>query len=161
METPCGSPFYAAPELILGHQYDGTKTDIWSAGVVLFGLATGAVPWTAENQTVLTHQITTREFTIPQFVTPDVRDCIDACLQLDPLVRPSAFDLLQMDLLRDMGCEHGMRPNKKGIRMTMSFTGSKTTSMGPVRRVITKPIVRKSIVCRTPPPMALKPILKI
>lgn len=101
METPCGSPFYAAPEIFAGRQYDGKKSDIWSLGVVLFGLATGALPWTAKNQTHMLWQISNAQYEIPATVDPLVSDCIERCLRVDPDERPTAYELLRMPLLRD------------------------------------------------------------
>jgi 5'-AMP-activated protein kinase catalytic alpha subunit len=45
LSTACGSPCYAAPELIKGHEYVGQKADLWSAGVVLFACACGHLPF--------------------------------------------------------------------------------------------------------------------
>lgn len=45
LKTACGSPCYAAPEMIRGLRYEGTKADIWSCGVVLFALIAGYLPF--------------------------------------------------------------------------------------------------------------------
>lgn len=45
MKTACGSPCYAPPEMIAGLKYDGLKADIWSAGVILFALVCGYLPF--------------------------------------------------------------------------------------------------------------------
>jgi serine/threonine protein kinase len=102
METPCGSPFYAAPEIILGQPYDGPKADIWSVGVVLFGISTGALPWTAQNQAMLTYQISNGVYTIPDFLNPAVKECIAGCMSVDPLGRMTAWELLQSPFLREL-----------------------------------------------------------
>jgi len=47
--TACGSPCYAAPELIKGLEYIGPKADIWSAGVVLYCLVCGHLPFEDQN----------------------------------------------------------------------------------------------------------------
>lgn len=45
LKTACGSPCYAAPEMIKGERYNGLKTDIWSSGVVLFTMVCGYLPY--------------------------------------------------------------------------------------------------------------------
>jgi len=43
--TPCGSPCYASPEMISGKKYDPFKSDLWSAGVILFAMVCGYLPF--------------------------------------------------------------------------------------------------------------------
>jgi serine/threonine protein kinase len=47
--TSCGSPTYAAPELVLGKQYRGPEVDVWAMGVLLYALLVGALPFDDVN----------------------------------------------------------------------------------------------------------------
>ena len=49
LKTACGSPCYAAPEMIAGKKYESTKVDIWSCGVILFALLCGYLPFEDYN----------------------------------------------------------------------------------------------------------------
>jgi len=93
-DTPCGSVYYAAPEILCGHPYDGKKSDIWSLGIVLFCLTTGALPWTESKKKLLVKQIIKCDYMIPDFLPGVVKSTIDSCLKMDPNQRPTAEEIL-------------------------------------------------------------------
>ncbi|XP_076447696.1 uncharacterized protein LOC143284666 [Babylonia areolata] len=57
LNTFCGSPLYASPEIVNGRPYHGPEVDVWSLGVVLYTLAYGAMPFESSNVKVLRQQI--------------------------------------------------------------------------------------------------------
>jgi len=101
LETPCGSPYYAPPEIIENIEYDGKKSDIWSLGVVLFTMATGTLPWTESNQTQLFIQIRSADIAIPLTLSPPLQQILHLMLQKDPHHRPTADEVLEMPWLSD------------------------------------------------------------
>ena len=84
MRTPCGSPFYAPPEVLQGKPYDGKKGDVWSLGVVLFAMVTGSLPWMEVNQAKLIQRIVAADYWVPGHVTKMVKDLIRGMLNPDP-----------------------------------------------------------------------------
>jgi 5'-AMP-activated protein kinase catalytic alpha subunit len=69
LKTPCGSPCYAAPEMIAGKRYNGLEVDIWSSGVVLFAMVCGYLPFEDPNTAKLYKKILGAQYTIPSFVS--------------------------------------------------------------------------------------------
>jgi serine/threonine protein kinase len=57
MEDQCGTPAYIAPEVFAGKGYKGFQSDMWSAGVVLYAMLLGTVPFKAQNMHELQKQI--------------------------------------------------------------------------------------------------------
>lgn len=85
--TPCGSPCYAAPEMILGKRYSGLMIDIWSTGIILFAMICGYLPFEHKNNDKLYQKILECKLEIPDFVTPMCKDMILRILTLDPSKR--------------------------------------------------------------------------
>ncbi|ONL93116.1 Serine/threonine-protein kinase ATG1a [Zea mays] len=81
--TICGSPYYMAPEIWQGKDYDA-KSDLWSVGIILFQLVTGKLPFTGSNAFQL-HQnvMATDDLNFPSEIEADLcPDCIDLCRRL-------------------------------------------------------------------------------
>lgn len=84
LETACGSPCYAAPEMIDGAMYDGAAADIWSTGIILYAMLCGCLPFEDQNTAVLYRKITSGYFTIPTFVSKPASDLLRSILVTDP-----------------------------------------------------------------------------
>ena len=82
--TSCGSPCYAAPEILEGAGYNAKAADMWSLGVILFAMATGQLPWTKRNKIQLFAQIRKGDFIIPANISRDCRDLISRLMTVKP-----------------------------------------------------------------------------
>jgi 5'-AMP-activated protein kinase catalytic alpha subunit len=80
LKTPCGSPSYAAPEMILGRKYNGLSVDIWSSGIILYAMVCGHLPFKDLDQEKLYKKIITCNYTMPNYVTNDCKDLINRIL---------------------------------------------------------------------------------
>lgn len=87
LKTACGSPCYAAPEMIAGKKYHGVMTDIWSSGVVLYAMVCGFLPFEDPKTSNLYKKILAGDFKIPKFLSTDCSHFISKILQVDPLNR--------------------------------------------------------------------------
>jgi serine/threonine protein kinase len=92
--TPCGSPYYIAPELLTQAEYDGRKADIWSLGVVLFELMTGGIPWTARTERELMAQVKAGAYRVPAWVPEPARDLIHRMMERNVELRYDIGDVL-------------------------------------------------------------------
>jgi len=94
LETCCGSPAYAAPELICGRPYIGSAADIWSMGVLLYCLLNGFLPFDDENQAVLYKKIKAGKYKIPSWLSEKSKRLIGKMLQVNPEDRIEMTDLM-------------------------------------------------------------------
>jgi len=84
LKTACGSPCYAAPEMIAGKKYVGTQVDSWSCGIILFALICGFLPFEDPDTTELYKKILKGQYSIPSFVSDDARNLLRKILVHDP-----------------------------------------------------------------------------
>jgi 5'-AMP-activated protein kinase, catalytic alpha subunit len=87
LATSCGSPNYAAPEVISGKLYHGPEVDVWSCGVIMYALLCGCLPFDEETIPLLFSKIKKGKYIIPPHVTAGARALLDQVLAVDPLVR--------------------------------------------------------------------------
>ncbi|XP_014775006.1 serine/threonine-protein kinase SIK1 [Octopus bimaculoides] len=87
LNTWCGSPPYAAPEVFEGKNYLGPQIDIWSLGVVLYVLVCGALPFDGDNLQTLRYRVLSGRFRIPFFMSTECEQLIRKMLVLDPAKR--------------------------------------------------------------------------
>ena len=95
LKTSCGSPNYAAPEVISGKLYAGPEVDVWSCGVILFALLCGSLPFDDENIPNLFRKIKNGLFNLPNHLSPHSRDLISKMLIVDPLKRITIPEIRQ------------------------------------------------------------------
>eukprot|EP00292_Cryptomonas_paramecium_P005744 CAMPEP_0113687614 /NCGR_PEP_ID=MMETSP0038_2-20120614/16042_1 /TAXON_ID=2898 /ORGANISM="Cryptomonas paramecium" /LENGTH=401 /DNA_ID=CAMNT_0000608265 /DNA_START=195 /DNA_END=1397 /DNA_ORIENTATION=+ /assembly_acc=CAM_ASM_000170 len=93
LKTSCGSPNYAAPEVISGQLYAGAEVDLWSCGVILYALLCGNLPFDDENIASLFKKIKGGLYTMPGYLSEGSRDLIPRMLLVDPLARITCAQL--------------------------------------------------------------------
>ncbi|KIV82743.1 hypothetical protein PV11_04827 [Exophiala sideris] len=109
MQTSCGSPCYAAPELVVSDSlYTGKKVDVWSCGVILYAMLAGYLPFDddpsnpeGDNINLLYKYITTTPLTFPEYVTPHARDLLRRILVPDPRKRADLFEVARHSWLSE------------------------------------------------------------
>ncbi|XP_070605076.1 5'-AMP-activated protein kinase catalytic subunit alpha-2 [Erythrolamprus reginae] len=93
LRTSCGSPNYAAPEVISGRLYAGPEVDIWSCGVILYALLCGTLPFDDDHVPTLFKKIRGGVFYIPEYLNRSIATLLMHMLQVDPLKRATIKDI--------------------------------------------------------------------
>ncbi|ABN67150.2 serine/threonine-protein kinase HSL1 [Scheffersomyces stipitis CBS 6054] len=99
LETSCGSPHYASPEIVAGKNYHGAPSDIWSCGIILFALLTGHLPFDDENIRKLLLKVQNGKFIMPHDLSWEAKDLISKMLRVDPSERITIDNILTHPLL--------------------------------------------------------------
>lgn len=87
LRTSCGSPNYAAPEVISGHLYAGPEVDVWSCGVILYALLCGSLPFDDESIPHLFKKIKSGMYSLPTHLSQLAKNLIPRMLEVDPMKR--------------------------------------------------------------------------
>ncbi|KAI9044923.1 serine/threonine-protein kinase [Aspergillus affinis] len=111
LNTSCGSPHYAAPEIIYGRKYRGDKADIWSCGIILYALLTGYLPFDGGDLPTTLRLVKKAEFMIPRELSYEATDLIERILQKKPEDRINMEQIFMHPLLKKYEKFHQARSN--------------------------------------------------
>ncbi|XP_073792073.1 serine/threonine-protein kinase MARK2 isoform X46 [Danio rerio] len=95
LDTFCGSPPYAAPELFQGKKYDGPEVDVWSLGVILYTLVSGSLPFDGQNLKELRERVLRGKYRIPFYMSTDCENLLKKFLVLNPTKRGSLEQIMK------------------------------------------------------------------
>lgn len=95
VETACGSPCYAPPEMLSKFKYEPIKADIWSLGIVLYAMLAGFLPFDDDNTEVLYQKIIEGKFSMPNWISPEAQDLLGRIINKDPEKRISIAQIYE------------------------------------------------------------------
>ncbi|XP_059211591.1 serine/threonine-protein kinase MARK2 isoform X5 [Centropristis striata] len=133
LDTFCGSPPYAAPELFQGKKYDGPEVDVWSLGVILYTLVSGSLPFDGQNLKELRERVLRGKYRIPFYMSTDCENLLKKFLILNPSKRGSLEQIMR-DRWMNVGYEEEelkpyiepmpdyKDPRRTDIMLTMGFS---------------------------------------
>lgn len=111
LNTSCGSPHYASPEIIYGRRYRGDKADLWSCGIILFAMLTGFLPFDGGDLTSTLRLVKKGEYAMPPWLSKEAVDLIQRILQKRPEDRISMKSIWSHPLLKKYEVlHHAMTP---------------------------------------------------
>lgn len=100
LKTSCGSPHYAAPEIMRGEFYSGDKIDIWSCGVILYVMLSGVLPFDDSDVWQLLAKVKRGRYHMPEDLTPEAQDLISRMLEYSPDQRINMDQIWEHPLVR-------------------------------------------------------------
>ncbi|XP_041985887.1 serine/threonine-protein kinase MARK2-like isoform X4 [Aricia agestis] len=128
LDTFCGSPPYAAPELFQGKKYDGPEVDVWSLGVILYTLVSGSLPFDGSTLRELRERVLRGKYRIPFYMSTDCENLLKKFLVLNPAKRASLESVMR-DRWMNTGYEDDeLRPY---VEPSQDFKDHKRIAAGP------------------------------
>ena len=95
LETPCGSPCYASPEMLSGNRYNGFKIDIWATGIILFAMLCGYLPFDDKDNNILFQKILECKIIFPKGLSHEAKDLMKKILVTNPQKRITIPEIKQ------------------------------------------------------------------
>ncbi|KAK9464410.1 kinase-like domain-containing protein [Lipomyces arxii] len=131
LKTSCGSPNYAAPEVISGKLYAGPEVDVWSCGVILYVMLCGRLPFDDEFIPTLFKKITGGVYTLPSYLSPDAKHLLQRMLVVNPLNRITVREIMQDKWFKVNLAEYLLPPeDKSGAEIDDTVVGALGRTMG-------------------------------
>lgn len=123
LTTPCGSPHYAAPEVIHAQSYDGAKADIWSCGVILYVMLTGAPPfnYSGHNRDLhyLYQDISQANYVMPPTLSSEAQNLIRKIFVPEPKDRISLEEIWEHPFMSKCNADLGITEETNSLNYWM------------------------------------------
>ena len=87
LQTPCGTPSYAPPEMLRGERYKGTSSDVWSCGIILYAMLCGSLPFAESKEEIICQKILQHDYKIPSTISKQAADLLNHIMKVNPLER--------------------------------------------------------------------------
>ncbi|OLN97238.1 putative serine/threonine-protein kinase HSL1 [Colletotrichum chlorophyti] len=129
--TACGSPHYAAPELLKHKHYRGDKADTWSLGVILYALLAACLPFDDPDIGALLQKTKRGTYEIPEYLSPEAKDLIRRMLVANPDTRISIKEMWQHPLIRKYDYLDDLGNNCSDVRKGFHYTPLKPHEVDP------------------------------
>ena len=120
LKTKCGSPSYAAPEIITGTEYDGFKTDVWCCGVILYAMLCGFLPFEGENDMELFKSIVECDPEIPRELSKESKKLIRKIFTPNPKKRITITEIKKTDFYLKGKELYNLKYGTKGFNKKIS-----------------------------------------
>ena len=104
LDQPCGTVVYAAPEVLEGKEYHGMLADVWSSGIVLYGMLAGFLPFSDKNDELNKQHVINGEINIPDFFPDSVKDLLNHMLDVDPMKRYTLQEIREHPWFNKVEC---------------------------------------------------------
>uniref|UniRef100_A0AAQ4QXK9 MAP/microtubule affinity-regulating kinase 3 n=1 Tax=Gasterosteus aculeatus aculeatus TaxID=481459 RepID=A0AAQ4QXK9_GASAC len=115
LDTFCGSPPYAAPELFQGKKYDGPEVDVWSLGVILYTLVSGSLPFDGQNLKELRERVLRGKYRVPFYMSTDCEGILRRFLVLNPTKRCTLDQVMKDKWINSGYEEDDLKPHIEPI----------------------------------------------
>ena len=142
LDQPCGTVVYAAPEVLEGKEYHGMLADVWSSGIVLFGMLAGFLPFSDKSDEVNKQQVIKGEIKIPDFFSDMAKDLLKHMLDIDPMTRYTLqeikdhpwFNLTEYILIPGIIIDYNIIPvDEKILNLCVTYNKDKNEVFNSVR----------------------------
>ena len=116
LKTSCGSPNYAAPEVISGKLYAGPEVDVWSSGVILYVMLCGRLPFDDEFIPALFKKISNGVYTLPNYLSPGAKHLLTRMLVVNPLNRITIHEIMEDEWFKQEMPDYLLPPDLSKIK---------------------------------------------
>lgn len=122
MHEHCGTLAYIAPEIFQNNGYEGFACDIWSAGVTLYYMLSGSLPFKVNNTATFHETIIGGKYEQLMNISAEARDLIDGMLQIDPRKRLTIQQILSHPWLNEINLKYRSNSKNNSINTALSFS---------------------------------------